>query len=167
MYKLPFSHGTCGTIRFKLHLRSKFAPGEGKEVSSNIHPLPPNKSVIDVFADYLAYLFNCASSYIQDTHPIGVDLWASVQGQIDFVFSHPNGWEGTQQSQMRRAAVLGGLIPDTAAGNARLSFVTEGEASLHFAIHNGLPAGVMKVCSDNNSFNSGIYLIMCREEMVL
>ncbi|KJA20618.1 hypothetical protein HYPSUDRAFT_166744 [Hypholoma sublateritium FD-334 SS-4] len=129
---------------FKLHLRSQFAPGAGKEVSSNIHPLPPNKSVIDVFADYLAYLFECASSYIQGTHPSGVDLWASVQGQIDFVFSHPNGWEGAQQSQMRKAAVLGGLIPDTAAGHARLSFVTEGEASLHFAIYNGLPAGAME-----------------------
>lgn len=76
---------------------------------------------------------------------VGVSA-ASVQGQIDFVFSHPNGWEGTQQSQMRRAAVLGWLSPDTPAENARLSFVTEGEASLHFSIHNGLPAGAMKVC---------------------
>jgi hypothetical protein len=44
---------------------------------------------------------------------------------------------------MRRAAVLANLIPDTTAGHARLSFVTEGEASLHYAIQNGLPAGAM------------------------
>jgi hypothetical protein len=68
-----------------------------------------------------------------------------VQDQIDFVLSHPNGWEGTQQSEMRRAAVLANLIPDTTAGHARLSFVTEGEASLHFSIQNGLPAGAIKV----------------------
>jgi hypothetical protein len=105
--------------------------------------LPPNKTVVDVFADFLAYLFKCASSYIQDTHMNGVDLWASVKNQIDFVLSHPNGWEGTQQSEMRKAAVLAGLIPDTTAGHARLSFVTEGEACLHFAIQNGLSA--MKV----------------------
>ena len=47
---------------------------------------------------------------------------------------------------MRRAAVLAGLVPDDASGHARLSFVTEGEASLHFSVQNGLPAGAMKVC---------------------
>ena len=45
---------------------------------------------------------------------------------------------------MRKAAVLAKLIPNTEAGLARLSFVTEGEASLHFAVHNGLPTGVME-----------------------
>lgn len=45
---------------------------------------------------------------------------------------------------MRRAAILAGLVPDTTAGHARLSFVTEGEASLHFAIHNGLPTGAIR-----------------------
>jgi hypothetical protein len=131
--------------RFKLHLRSRVGPGAGREVSNDIPPLPPNKTVVDVFADFLAYLFECASSYIKVTHAHGVDLWASVKDQIDFILSHPNGWEGTPQSQMRRAAVLAGLIPDTTAGHARLSFVTEGEAILHFAIQNGLPAEAMKV----------------------
>ena len=46
---------------------------------------------------------------------------------------------------MRRAAVLAGLVPDNANGHSRLSFVTEGEASLHFSVENGLPAGAMKV----------------------
>ena len=45
---------------------------------------------------------------------------------------------------MRRAAVLAKLIPDITVGHARLSFVTEGEAGLHFAVQNGLPIGVMK-----------------------
>ncbi len=116
------------------------------EVSVNIHSLPLNKPIVEVFADFLVYLFDCAASYITDTHPNGVDLWASVKGDIDFVLWHPNGWEGTQQSQMRRAAILAGPIPDTTTGDARLSFVTEGEASLHFTIQNGLPSGAMKVC---------------------
>ena len=100
---------------------------------------------MEVFADFLRYLLECASSYIQDTHANGPDLWTSVKDQIDFVLSHPNGWEGTQQSEMRRAAVLANLIPDTTAGHARLSFVTEGEASLHFSVQNGLPTGAMEV----------------------
>ena len=114
-------------------------------MTSEIPPLPLNKTVVEVFADFLRYLLECASSYIQDTHANGPDLWSSVQDQIDFVLSHPNGWEGTQQNEMRRAAVLAELIPDTTAGHTRLSFVTEGEASLHFSIQNGLPAGAMKV----------------------
>jgi hypothetical protein len=113
-------------------------------VANEIPPLPLNKTVVEVFADFLAYLLECASSYIQDTHANGAVLWASVKDQIDFVLSHPNGWEGTQQGEMRKAAVLAKLVPDTTAGHARLSFVTEGEASLHFSVQNGLPIGAMK-----------------------
>jgi hypothetical protein len=102
--------------------------------------------VVEVFGDFLRYLLECASSYIQDAHVNGPDLWNSVKSHMDFVLSHPNGWEGTQQSEMRRAAVLAGLVPDDANGHSRLSFVTEGEASLHFFVQSGLQAEVMKVC---------------------
>ena len=68
-----------------------------------------------------------------------------MESDMDFVLSHPNGWEGTQQNEMRRAAVLAGLVPDNPSGHSCLSFVTEGEASLHFSVQNGLPAGAMKV----------------------
>jgi hypothetical protein len=134
----PFSHET----RFKLHLRSQV--DDGKQVTDRIPPLPLNKTAVEVFADFLAYLLECASSYIQDTHANGGQLWESVKDQIYFVLSHPNGWEGAQQAQMRKAAVLAKLIPDTTAGRAHLSFVTEGEASLHFSAQNGLPISGMK-----------------------
>ena len=101
--------------------------------------------MVEVFGDFLKYLLECASSYIQDTHANGPDLWNSVKSDIDFVLSHPNGWEGTQQSEMRRAAGLAGLVPDNPSGHSRISFVTEGEASLHFSVENGLPAVAMKV----------------------
>lgn len=127
---------------FKLHLRSKF--GEGRNIHSQIPPLPSNKSVVQVFADFLSYLQQCASSYIQDTHANGPDLWASVKDDIHYVLSHPNGWQGIEQSQMRRAAVLADLIPDTLTGHARVEFVTEGEASLHFVIQNGDLADTME-----------------------
>ena len=103
--------------------------------------------MVEVFADFLRYLLECASRYIRDTHTNGPDLWNSVKSHIDFVLSHPNGWEGTQQSEIRRAAVLAGLVPDNPSGHSRLSLVTEGEASLHFFVQNGLPAGAMKVGS--------------------
>jgi len=124
------------SIRFKLHLRSKF--GNGKTLHPNVPPLPPNKTVVDVFADFLEYLFACAASYIQDTHTNGRTLWNDLKDDIHFVLSHPNGWEGKEQSQLRQAAVKAKLVPNNATGQSRISFVTEGEASLHFAIENGV-----------------------------
>ena len=113
-------------------------------MTDKIPPLPLNKTVVDVIADFLAYLLKCASSFIQDVHADEVGLWKSVKDNLYFVLSHPNGCEGTQQEEMCKAALLAKLIPDTTAGHAWLSFVTEGEASLHFAVQNGLPMGVMK-----------------------
>ncbi|KAJ3512364.1 hypothetical protein NLJ89_g3559 [Agrocybe chaxingu] len=123
--------------RFKLLLCKKIGNPLVQEIS-----LPPCKTITQVFADFLKYLFECASEYIKDTHANGPDLWASVKGKVDFVLSHPNGWEGREQAIMRNAAILAGLVPDTPAGRGRVSFLTEGEASLHFAIENGLLEGV-------------------------
>ena len=129
--------------RFKLHLRPKTQ--SALHVSNKIPSLPPNKTAVDVFADFLRYLYHCTRTYIQDTHAFGNELWRSLSATADFVLTHPNGWEGAQQSQMRKAAVMAGLISDTEGGHARLSFVTEGEASLHFCVQSGLTASVMKV----------------------
>jgi hypothetical protein len=106
---------------------------------------------VDLIADFFRYLFKCTEAYIVSTHANGRDLWNSVCEDIDFVLSHPNGWEGFQQTQMRRAAVVAGLVPGTSAGHGRINFITEGEASLHFAIRNGLPEAVMEVRTDTVS----------------
>ncbi|KAI0783018.1 hypothetical protein C8Q75DRAFT_811243 [Abortiporus biennis] len=113
---------------FKLHLR----PNALVDVTPQ--PLPLRKSPIDVSTDFLGYLYDCARQYIRETHANGEKLWDSLGDQREFILTHPNGWEGLQQEKMREAAVGAGLIPDTIAGHARLSFVTEGEASLHYCL---------------------------------
>ena len=112
---------------------------------SEVRPLPPNKGIIDVFADFLRYLLLCIKTHIKTTHLDGESLWDSLEGEVRYVLSHPNGWEGREQDDMRKAAIQAGLVPETKEGKARLSFVTEGEASLHFAVHNGLQAQAMIV----------------------
>lgn len=134
-------------IRFKLHLRPKSE--ETKHARAMI-PLPPNKTVTEIFADFLRYLFRCAKQYIQETHST-TQLWSSIENNIDFVLSHPNGWEGREQREMRTAAVMAGLVPDTSAGQDRISFVTEGEASLHYAIQRGILSRTVEVCYTANS----------------
>ncbi|KZT69686.1 hypothetical protein DAEQUDRAFT_750753 [Daedalea quercina L-15889] len=96
-----------------------------------------DKSVVQIFADYLAYIFKCATDYISDSHSVGRQILESGT-EIVFILSHPNGWSGSQQSKMQRAAILAGLIPDSEAGRATIHFVSEGEACLHFCIINGL-----------------------------
>ena len=130
--------------RFKLHLRPERL--DSSEIKrENLPRLPPGKTVVDVFADFLAYLFACARTYVCDTHANGESIWTSVEDRIEFVLSHPNGWEGLQQGKMRQAAVQGGLVPNTLAGDARVHFVTEGEASLNFCIQSGLTADTIHV----------------------
>jgi hypothetical protein len=68
-----------------------------------------------------------------------------VETDIQFVLTHPNGWEGVQQGQMRHAAVLGGLISGTPDAQDRVQFVTEGEASLHFCVGSGFASEALEV----------------------
>lgn len=121
---------------FKLRLRPQSM--KLKMNGIRLPPLPKGKSAVELFGDYLGYLFRCTKSFIIDTHAGGSALWRAVEDDLQFVLSHPNGWEGAQQTKMRRAAVHGGLIPDTDAGKAQIRFVTEGEASLHACVLNGL-----------------------------
>ena len=100
---------------------------------------------MQVFGDYLGYLFRCAKNFIIDTHAGGASLWRAVEEDLRYILTHPNGWEGARQAKMQRAAVYGGLIPDTDAGKARIQFVTEGEASLHAYILSGLASETLTV----------------------
>jgi hypothetical protein len=79
----------------------------------------------------MRYLFQCARTYIQESESI---LWRSVENSIEFVLTHPNGWEGLQQQEIRRAAELAGLI--LSDEQSRVHLLTEGEASLHFCVAN-------------------------------
>ncbi len=107
--------------------------------------LPPGKTAINVFGDFLKYLYSCARDFITENHPNGESLWQSVDSRIDFIFGHPNGWEGLQQSKMRQAAVAAGLITDSQIDHSRIHFVSEGEASLHYCLDGGLALDAIHV----------------------
>ena len=59
--------------------------------------------------------------------------WISIENSIEFVFSHPNGWEGLQQQKYREAIQSAGLIPGPME-QSRVHMITEGEASLHYCV---------------------------------
>ncbi|KAG0702791.1 hypothetical protein DFH29DRAFT_804384 [Suillus ampliporus] len=123
--------------RWKLHLRAKhLASSHIRE--DDIPPLPRGKSAVQVLADFMLYLFQCARTYIQESH---LNLWRSVENSIEFVLTHPNGWEGPQQQQIRRAVELAGLIPSKQE-QSHVHLLTEGEASLHFCVTNMITSDV-------------------------
>ncbi|KAF9783709.1 hypothetical protein BJ322DRAFT_1066702 [Thelephora terrestris] len=107
--------------------------------------LPHGLTIVEVFADFMHYLFACAETYFKESHAFGESVWDSVKEDITFILSHPNGWGGIEQVTMRRAAVKAELIPDTSEGHDRIQFVTEGEASFNFCANNGISGDAIKV----------------------
>jgi len=107
--------------------------------------LPKGKTIIDVFADFMRYLFDSAKALFKASEPNGKVRWDSVSNDIELVLTHPNGWGGPQQTQLRTAAIRAGIVPDTPAGHARVSFVTEGEASFSFCVTHTLAGKNLKV----------------------
>lgn len=140
--------------RFKLHLGSH-------NTTPIFGDLSPLKDIATLFSDFYSYLYNCSKTYIQQTHHLSRSAWLGLERDIQFVLAHPNGWGGEQQALMRTSAMVrAGIIPNDDSGRARISFVTEGEASLHFCLGKGL-SEFARVCFGSiNSvipFLSGIY----------
>ena len=98
--------------------------------------LPEGKNIVDVFADFMRYLFDSTRALFKDSESNGELRWNSVSESIELVLAHPNGWGGPQQAHLRNAAVKAGIVQDTPAGRSRVHFVTEGEASFSFCVVN-------------------------------
>ncbi|TFK50904.1 hypothetical protein OE88DRAFT_1735638 [Heliocybe sulcata] len=118
---------------FKLHLRPR-GLSDPHIQDESIPPIPENKTVTEVLADFLRYLFECAKRYITTTYTGGDEVLKLFEGGTEFVMGHPNGWGGFQQQNMRQAAVKAGLVPSMDAAGDRIQFVTEGEASLYYCL---------------------------------
>ena len=98
--------------------------------------IPEGKTIVDVFADFMRYLFHSTRKLFKELEPNGELRWDSISESIELVLTHPNGWGGPQQVHLRNAAVKAGIIPDTPAGRSRVRFVSEGEASFSFCAAN-------------------------------
>ena len=96
--------------------------------------LPRGKTIVDVFSDFMRYLFDSAKALFISSDQNGRHRWNSVSNNIELVLTHPNGWGGPEQKQLRDAAARADIIPDTKEGHARVHFVTEGEASFNFCV---------------------------------
>ena len=108
--------------------------------------LPKGKTIIDVYADFMGYLFESAKALFKTSEPSGSLRWDSISNNIELVLTHPNEWGGPQQAQLRTAAVKAHIVPDTPAGHSSVHFVTEGEASFSFCATRTDAGRNLKVC---------------------
>ncbi|KAG8929079.1 hypothetical protein FRC01_004911 [Tulasnella sp. 417] len=136
----PFMpQGHIRTEWFKLKLRPA-----SMRIDTPPITLPPKRTLIEVFGDFLRYMYDCVREYIVKTHAEGEQIWVSLHNSAHFILSHPNGWESLQQRMMRQAAMEGGLVPKTSEGEERVEFVTEGEASFHWCVEEKVAEKALK-----------------------
>jgi len=128
--------------------------------------LPKGKTIIDVFADFMRYLFDSAKALFKTSEPNGELRWNSISNSVELVLSHPNGWGGPQQTHLRTAAIRAGIVPDTPAGRSRVHFVTEGEASFCFCATQTLAGRYLSVGHTVATQNHIFYTLIGRRASV-
>jgi hypothetical protein len=106
--------------------------------------LPKGKTIVDLYADFIRYLFDSTIAHIKEAEPTGNALWKSFGPTVELVLTHPNGWEGYQQEVMRKAVVQAEVFSKEVA-LSRVSFVSEGEASLNYCVTNTKYGGSLGV----------------------
>lgn len=127
---------------FKLHLHpssmkiSDIPPpyGSNNDTSSfEIPPLPQGVTITQVYSDFFHYLMENTQSSFEQSIPNGSAVWSRVKDSLVVILKTPNGWEFNQQSVLRKAAIDAGLVKEENS-HELLDFITEGEASVHYAL---------------------------------
>jgi len=121
--------------------------------------LPPGKSLKDILADFICYLFGSAKAFIQESEPMGKMLWGNFERNIDLILSHPRGWGDREQEFLRKSVVQASVFTEEDA-LSHIYFVTEGEATFNFCVINTESGGLLKVLF--LSLNSEIYILTSR-----
>ena len=158
--------------QFSLHPRSmteepssRFNPNNTFEIPA----LPSNVPIVKVYADMFHWLLEHVERFFESNMVNGGVIWERLGSQLTLVVATPNGWEIQQQQTMRDALILGRVLPPDHDPD-RLEFVTEGEASVHYALHhhhhrNGdwLSTGTMFALVDAGGSTVDSTLYRCRE----
>jgi hypothetical protein len=118
-------------MKLYLHPQSLNSFSVGKELT--FPPLPPGVNIKTIYADFLKFLYGSTGEFIRRNIQGGATTWSRLQTKTEFIFATPNGWDARQQGFLRDAAVQGGLLPAHNADD-RIGFITEAEASVHFAM---------------------------------
>jgi hypothetical protein len=93
----------------------------------------------------MRYLLQHTKPVFEDRIVDGKTIWENYHSDMVLIIAHPNGWGIREQEFLRKAAIEGGII-DAATAKARIRFVTEAEASVHYCIRYSNIASRFQVC---------------------
>lgn len=101
---------------------------------TEIPPLPTGVTLKGVYSSFMRYLYNSSRAYFENTTPNGAGIWDRLQDSMVLIFAIPNGWDTVQHEFLKTAALDAGLVRSDDDAEKRIELVTEGEASVHYAI---------------------------------
>lgn len=112
---------------FKLHLHPQSMAIQDRLA---LCPLPPGVSLAAIYTDFLGYLLRHTQGYFESHVIQGAAIWEKYSPKMLVVLAHPNGWSTREQNYLRQA--LRNVGPNYKS--CQITFVTEGEASVHFCM---------------------------------
>jgi hypothetical protein len=98
-----------------------------------IPELPRNTTLSQIYSDLISYLYAKTRKFFTESLPAGQNIWDRLERSIVMIFCIPNGWDVSQQAFIREAVINTGLTNES-DGDGRVEFITEGEASVHYAL---------------------------------
>ncbi|KAG8813937.1 hypothetical protein FRC17_001373, partial [Serendipita sp. 399] len=129
---------------FKLHLHPesmKIAdqpPPYGSNVSTpariEVPPLPAGVTLMEVYSSFIKYMYETTRTFFEENTPNGKGIWTRLANKIVIVLCTPNGWDMAQQAFLRNACLKAGVVKSEEQAELRIEFITEGEASVHYAL---------------------------------
>ncbi|KIM20156.1 hypothetical protein M408DRAFT_334112 [Serendipita vermifera MAFF 305830] len=119
---------------FKLHLHPT-SPSNSTSHSArlDIPPLPARVTIEQVYADIMRYLMDHTRRIFEESETGTPEVWARLRNTLVVVLATPNEWDIREQAILRAAAIRASLVTEENAGQL-LQFVTEAEASVHYAL---------------------------------
>jgi hypothetical protein len=110
------------------------ASGQGQpDMKLDLPALPHGVTLSQVYSDFIEYLYQRTRIFFEENMPRGRGIWHYLEEKIVFVFCIPNGWGMPQQLFLYEAAEKARIV-GSSDSKERISFVTEGEASVHFVL---------------------------------
>lgn len=116
--------------------------------------LPFGVSLATIYTDFLGYLLRHTQSYFEDHIIDGSKIWTELGPNMVVVLAHPNGWAIREQNFLREAMRD---VKWSYNGSCQISFVTEGEASIHFCMSHSNMDSALHVSSSVLDTNSAYW----------
>lgn len=154
-----FTRFSIFTIGLKLHLHPPSMP---TPPDLHIPDLPDEITIEKVYGDFMHYLMENTRRFFESTTPNGAAIWSRGRQKAIIILTVPSTWGSRQREVLTNAAIHAGLFAERDAVDL-LHFVTQAEASLHFALLNRTaawlevdsPFALMDI--DGSTVDAGVY----------